>query len=104
MWRSEFARHLREQGVRANATDRLSRGRIGRSMPDGLFRADERKALTQIKVKTYEAPIGTISHGGTFSAILEEIRQGWIGAAKAISFRPEIVRQVLKPAPPDLTR
>jgi Relaxase/Mobilisation nuclease domain len=60
MWRSEFARHLREQGVRANATDRLSRGRTGRSLPDGAFRANERHALTRIRLQP-DAPNDTKS-------------------------------------------
>src|SRR5580698_10370129 len=41
-WRSEFARHLRELGVPANATERYVRGETGRLMPDGIYRASLR--------------------------------------------------------------
>jgi len=41
-WRSEFARHLRAQGVDANATERAVRGQIQTRKVDGIFRAERR--------------------------------------------------------------
>jgi hypothetical protein len=42
-WRHEFARNLRELGVDANATERNSRGRVGRTPADGLYRVVARR-------------------------------------------------------------
>jgi hypothetical protein len=38
-WRMEFARHLREQGIDANATERAVRGQTIGSQQDGIYRA-----------------------------------------------------------------
>src|SRR5580700_3916210 len=46
-WRQEFARHLREQGVAANATERAVRGVTRPQKPDGIYRAERRGASTQ---------------------------------------------------------
>jgi hypothetical protein len=69
MWRSEFARHLREQGVRANATERLVRGRVGRTQPDGVYRASDRGALRRSEHAPAEALV--------IQKALNEIRAGW---------------------------
>jgi Relaxase/Mobilisation nuclease domain len=45
-WRQEFARHLREQGIAANATERVVRGRTQASKPDGIYRASQRREST----------------------------------------------------------
>jgi heme oxygenase len=42
----QFATHLREQRVAANATERAVRGQSRTKMPDGLFRDVRRHALT----------------------------------------------------------
>ncbi len=41
-WRREFARHLREQGVAANATERVVRGETRTPKKDGIYRAMRR--------------------------------------------------------------
>ncbi len=38
-WRSEFARHLRDQGIAANATPRYVRGETKPQKSDGIYRA-----------------------------------------------------------------
>jgi len=38
-WREEFARHLREQGIAANATERAVRGETKTRKTDGIYRA-----------------------------------------------------------------
>jgi hypothetical protein len=38
-WRSEFARHLRDQGISANATPRYVRGETKPQKSDGIYRA-----------------------------------------------------------------
>ena len=50
-WRREFARHLREEGVVANATDRASRGNSRGHKTDGIFRAHVRGASTITNVR-----------------------------------------------------
>jgi Plasmid recombination enzyme len=45
-WRTEFARHLREQGVAANATERAARGVTKPRKLDGIHRAAMRGAST----------------------------------------------------------
>lgn len=50
-WRREFARHLREQGVEANATERAVRGEIRVAKLDGIFRAQRREASTHVRAR-----------------------------------------------------
>ena len=45
-WRREFARHLREQGVAANATERVARGVTRPQKTDGIYRAGLRGVST----------------------------------------------------------
>ena len=45
-WRREFARHLREQGVAANATERAIRGKNQPQKTDGIYRAARRGCST----------------------------------------------------------
>jgi len=51
-WRQEFARHLREHGVAANATDRQVRGEVRPQKTDGIYRAATRGASTHWKQRT----------------------------------------------------
>lgn len=48
-WRSEFARHLRDIGVPANATDRFIRGETRPRKPDGIYRASLRGESTHMR-------------------------------------------------------
>jgi len=41
-WRSGFARHLRGQGIAANATERAARGQTSTPKLDGIYRAAQR--------------------------------------------------------------
>jgi hypothetical protein len=45
-WRRGFARHLREHGVAANATERAVRGVTKPQKTDGIYRAGKRRAST----------------------------------------------------------
>jgi hypothetical protein len=45
-WRREFARHLRELGLAANATERVARGENRPQKTDGIYRAAQRGAST----------------------------------------------------------
>jgi hypothetical protein len=48
-WREEFARHLREQGIAANATDRAIRGATTNRKSDGIYRAVLRGSSTHMR-------------------------------------------------------
>src|SRR6185437_5003159 len=45
-WRRQFARHLREQGIPANATERAVRGQTQTHKKDGIYRAARRGQST----------------------------------------------------------
>src|SRR5580700_2752872 len=61
-WRREFARHLREQGVEANATTRAARGATRPHKRDGIHRAAMRGASTHWRSRT--------------KAVADELRRG----------------------------
>ena len=48
-WRHEFARHLRQQGIAANATERAVRGETRTQKADGVYRAMLRGDSTQVR-------------------------------------------------------
>lgn len=48
-WRGQFARHLRAQGIAANATPRQVRGQIKPPKADGIYRAALRGASTHYR-------------------------------------------------------
>ena len=50
-WRREFARHLRDQGVEANATERAVRGECRTRKSDGIYRATLRGASTHTRMR-----------------------------------------------------
>ena len=47
-WRLEFARHLREQNIAANATERAVRGQIRESKPKAIYHTERRGASTRL--------------------------------------------------------
>src|SRR5215469_14510245 len=51
-WRRQFARHLREHGVAANATERAVRGVIKPQKHDGIYRAERRRDSTHWRQRT----------------------------------------------------
>jgi hypothetical protein len=54
-WRQKFAWHLREHGIKANATDRAVRGRTNPVLKDGIYRAAKRGASTHMENKIKDA-------------------------------------------------
>jgi hypothetical protein len=54
-WRQEFARHLRQHGVEANATKRVIRGKAKESKKDGIYRAAFRGASTYVEHRIEDA-------------------------------------------------
>jgi hypothetical protein len=61
-WRKEFARHLREHGVAANATTRAARGATRPNKLDGIHRAALRGASTHLRSRT-GAVAGELARG-----------------------------------------
>jgi hypothetical protein len=61
-WRSEFARHLREQGISANATERAVRGPSRTTKSDGIYRAIARGESTHLRERV-EAAAGDLRDG-----------------------------------------
>jgi hypothetical protein len=60
-WRREFARHLREQGVAANATERVVRGENRTPKKDGIYRAMRRGESSHMRerVRAVAAEVGS---------------------------------------------
>ena len=105
LWRSEFARHLREQGVRANATDRLARGRMGRAPSTEVYRGMARGALTKNALRQNPHVVEQ-SKRSDQREILSEVRQGWASVA-AMLVREHPLAQEQKrnnPDPPSYSR
>jgi hypothetical protein len=83
-WRSEFARHLRELGVPANATDRAVRGQYRKAKKDGIYRASQRGDSTHLRAQA-EAVASELLQGRVCtergkSQLLEtrrDIEHGW---------------------------
>jgi len=84
-WRREFARHLREQGVAANATERAVRGVTKPQKTDGIYRAERRRDSTHWRQRTEAVacsmtPDGEIRAEPAKAQLLESRRgvvRGW---------------------------
>ena len=81
-WRREFARHLREQGVAANATERVVRGETRTPKKDGIYRAMRRGDSRHMRERVQEA--ATVMGVGR--------GQGESGKSKLIATRTEVVK------------
>jgi Relaxase/Mobilisation nuclease domain len=80
-WRSEFARHLRQQGVAANATERAVRGVTKPQKLDGIYRAERRRDSTHWRQRTEAVaramtPSGEIRPEPAKAQLLET--RGWV--------------------------
>lgn len=114
-WRADFARMMREQGIAANATSRVIRGRNKGKARDGAFRAQRRGNSTAIRAKVTK--IATeLAKSGRFSeparARLVETRKAvvanWMRIAETLDRQGEVVlagdvRYFAKQLPPALT-
>ena len=81
-WRREFARHLREQGVAANATERAIRGETKAQKLDGIHRAALRGASTH-----WRGRAETVAHELAGGGLRTEP-----GRAQVLETRREVVR------------
>ena len=97
-WREDFARSMREQGIDANATSRVIRGRNKGKARDGAFRAQRRGKSSAIRAKV--TMIATeLAKNGRFSeparAKLVETRNAvvanWMKIADALDRQDEVI-------------
>ena len=86
-WRQEFARHLREQGIEANATERAVRGTGRAHKLDGIYRAAHRGASTHMceraEAVAYDLAQGyrrTESSKSELVHTRDAVTQGWRAA------------------------
>ena len=114
-WRQEFARHLREQGVAANATDRAVRGETKPQKTDGIHRAALRGASTHYRQRA-EAVVRELASGGVKpepgkARLLEtrrEVVRGWSKVADDLIIQDQVdlalaVRRFVDRMPPPRT-
>jgi type IV secretory pathway VirD2 relaxase len=114
-WRADFARAMREQGIAANATPRVIRGRNKGKVRDGAFRAQRGGKSSAIRAKV--TMIATeLSKNGRFSESarpkIAETRKAvvanWMKVADTLDRQGEVilagdVRYFAKHLPPALT-
>jgi hypothetical protein len=112
-WRHEFARHLREQGVAANATERAVRGVTRPQKTDGIYRAVRRGASTHWRQRA-AAVAREMATGGDIKVepgkaqMLEtrrEVVRGWAEVADDLVLQgqvelAQVVRGFVKQLPP----
>jgi hypothetical protein len=84
-WRREFARHLRAQGISANATDKLVRGTTRANLSGGMYRAMQRDASRRIQehVATFAMEQQTASEASSRESLLHtraQVERGWLAA------------------------
>ncbi len=104
-WRREFARHLREQGIAANATERAARGEPRTHKMDGIFRAAQRSASRHTRARAEavgtELLTGTLtpeSGKATLLATRQQVERGWraLGNILTREGRLELAQQVTR--------
>jgi hypothetical protein len=109
-WRREFARHLRAQGIRANATDKAVRGASRAKLSDGTYRVMQRDASRRIE-EHVGSPVTerqTASEASSRESLLHtraQVERGWLAAAEILDRQgqPDLawyVRQFTEALPP----
>ena len=80
-WRQQFAAHLRERGIAANATERAVRGETRIPKTVGVFRSNRRASSTHVQAKltSYVRRDRNQPEPGkaTLVATRREVEQGW---------------------------
>lgn len=102
-WRRDFARHLRDLGIAANATERAVRGETRTRPPDPIYRANLRGDSTHTRART-EAVVAEIRKGdfrvepgsSTLMATRGDIERGWRATSNILLAQghPELAAQV----------
>jgi hypothetical protein len=104
-WRREFARHLREQGVAANATDRFVRGATKPHKLDGIYRPmrDPNRHSTHVQARTGSVAVellkGSLQVEAGKWALLQTrraVERGWQAVSDVLvrEGQPELAAQV----------
>jgi hypothetical protein len=114
-WRSEFARHLRDIGVPANATDRFLRGETRPRKPDGIYRATLRGESTHMRDKAMRvareqarAPLRVEPGKRALVGTRSEVGRAWQEVSEVLNRAgsPELAtltRRFVNQMPPPLT-
>jgi hypothetical protein len=104
-WRREFAHHLREQGISANATERAVRGQTRPTKLDGIYRAELRgdsyhmRELTDGVARELLAGNRTAEAGkAKLLSTRKHVEQGWraVGDILAKEGNSELAREVFR--------
>jgi hypothetical protein len=114
-WRAEFARHLRAEGIEANATERAVRGQTVKAQKDGIYRVTRRGASTlqRRRVEEIAAELATggwrFEHGKrTLVETRKDVLRGWFSIADRLAEQDhrglaEAVRGFARTMPPPMT-
>jgi hypothetical protein len=114
-WREDFARMMREQGVAANATPQIARGRNKGSTKDPIYRAQRRGASTALRDNVASVveelkKTGTVRDPRRKKLVdtRKAVFDSWMRAADMLDRQGEIslagdVRYFVKHLPPVLT-
>lgn len=87
-WRRDFARHLRQQGVPANAIERAVRGATQKAQRDGIYRAMRQGESTHLRARV-DAVAADIRSGrrplepgkATLVETRKEVLRGWLAVS-----------------------
>ena len=114
-WRREFARHLREQGIAANATERAIRGETRTHKTDGIYRATVRGDSTHTRVRAESAAAALLNGDvrvepgkSTLFETRKVVERGWRAAADIITAEGQLelaahIHRFLAQMPPPQT-
>jgi hypothetical protein len=87
-WRRDFAQHLRDLGVEANATERAVRGQTRQSKTDGIYRAMQRGESTHLRARAQSVAREMVRGGPArepgadrLRATRQAVVDGWEGMA-----------------------
>ena len=114
-WREDFARMMREQGIEANATSRVVRGRTKASIKDSMYRAQQHGKSRAVRERVMAIAQELSQTEAVRDPALEklittrkEVVANWMKAAKMLDAQGEIalagdVRYFANHLPPVLT-
>lgn len=114
-WRRDFAQHLRDLGVEANATERAVRGETHTTKRDGIYRAVLRGQSTHMRARVAavarELAAGGLRPDPGQHVVLETrwaVLNGWRGLVDVLDRDgnpqlAEVVRRFIEKMPPPLT-
>jgi hypothetical protein len=88
-WGRDFARHLRAQGISANATNRAVRGTTRENPSDGMYRAMQRDASPRTQERAASSAMKrlTASESSNRESLLHtraQVEWGWSAAAEML--------------------